>query len=464
MRGHPQDLSLREQARAIDAGELDATELLEATLARIEERDRALNSIVDRFAIESAQMLSEAREGPLHGVPVAVKDMFNLPWRAPRDGAPRSLSGMAPGESTVFRRLRDAGAVIVGVTNMHEFGLGSTGHISVYGPSANPWDPARCAGGSSGGSGAAVAARLVAGAVGSDGGGSIRYPASYCGVTGLKFTWGQLPGEGYTSGYSTMSTGGPMCRDAADTRLLGEVLLGRPFSTRRTAGLRVGVVPALWSDLDAGVEARCREAVDALRDGGVEVMEVELEALEHVRIATVIQLPLEGSAAAKPGVFADIQDRVSPVGRALAKYQLLMPAAAAARTRVVRAQLRRSVARAFERVDALAWPATPAPAPPIENPTVELPSGRAPADQGNLRQTGFGNLTGLPGISVPVGLHSSGLPAGLQLLAPWNEDERLLDLAELLEQQTGRRHVEVLPPVAEASGSEHALDGEQIVR
>jgi Asp-tRNA(Asn)/Glu-tRNA(Gln) amidotransferase A subunit family amidase len=115
----------------------------------------------------------------------------------------------------------------------------------------------------------------------------------------------------------------------------------------------------------------------------------------------------------------------------------------------VRAQLRRSVARAFERVDVLAWPATPAPAPPIESPQVELPSGVQPADFANTRLGGMANLTGVPAASVPVGLTSGNLPAGLQLLAPWRQDERLLDLAELLEQQTGRRHVEAAPPLAE---------------
>jgi aspartyl-tRNA(Asn)/glutamyl-tRNA(Gln) amidotransferase subunit A len=210
--GHPQDLSLCAQARAIATGDLDATELLDATLSRIEERDSALNSIVDRFASESARMLSEAPEGPLHGVPVAVKDMFALPWRAPRDGSVRNLTGVQAGESSVYRRLRDAGAIVVGVTNMHEHGAGSTGHISAFGPCGNPWDPARCGGGSSGGSAAAVGARLVAGAVGTDGGGSIRYPAAYCGVTGLKLTWGLVPGEGYTHAYSSMSATGPLCR------------------------------------------------------------------------------------------------------------------------------------------------------------------------------------------------------------------------------------------------------------
>src|SRR4029079_3861894 len=147
---HPQDLSLRGQARAIASGELDATELLEATIARIEERDPAINSIVDYFASESARMLNEAPRGPLHGVPIAVKDMFTLPWRAPRDGSPHEQLPAA--ESGVSRALRDAGAVIVGVTNMHFWAGGSTGHVSAYGPVGNPWNPSHCGGGSRRGS------------------------------------------------------------------------------------------------------------------------------------------------------------------------------------------------------------------------------------------------------------------------------------------------------------------------
>ena len=119
----------------------------------------------------------------------------------------------------------------------------------------------------------------------------------------------------------------------------------------------------------------------------------------------------------------------------------------------IRSLLRRELTSAFEQCDVLAWPTVPAPAPPIENPTVELPSGRAPADPGNLRQTGFGNLTGIPGISVPVGLHSSGLPMALQLQAPWGEEARLFDAAEHLEEATGREFVDAMPPVPAAQSS-----------
>ena len=203
---HPQDLPLSEQAALVSSGELDPVELLNATLERIEERDGALRSIPVRFPDESRRMLAEAPRGPLHGVPIGIKDMFQLPWRGPRDGTPREQ--MPPGESAVFRRLRDAGAVIVGVTNMHFWGGGSTGHVSAYGPVGNPWDPDRCGGGSSGGSAAAVGARLVAGAVGVDGGGSIRLPAAYCGITGLKCTYGDVPLQGYTHEFATMDAAG----------------------------------------------------------------------------------------------------------------------------------------------------------------------------------------------------------------------------------------------------------------
>src|ERR1700754_3117758 len=174
------DLSLRGQAAAVAAGEIDAAELLDAALARVEERTPAINAVVETFPERSREMLAAAPDGPLRGVPVVIKDEWPLPWRAQRFGAAEMLAPTAAGESGPYGALRDAGAVIVGVSNMHELGSGSTGNVSVYGPAANPWDTERCPGGSSSGSAAAVAARLVAGAVGADGIGSIRYPASYC--------------------------------------------------------------------------------------------------------------------------------------------------------------------------------------------------------------------------------------------------------------------------------------------
>ena len=165
----PLDLPLRDQAAVIAAGDVDPGELLEATLERVEQRNPAINAIVETFPERSREMLAAAPDGPLNGVPVVIKDEWPLPWRAQRFGAADMLASPEPGESGPYRALRDAGAVIVGVGNMHELGAGSTGNVSVYGPAGNPWNPERCPGGSSSGPAAAVAARLVAGAVGADG-------------------------------------------------------------------------------------------------------------------------------------------------------------------------------------------------------------------------------------------------------------------------------------------------------
>ena len=438
---HPQDLSLRDQAAAVAGGELDPGDLLTRTLERIEERDGPLNSVVARFPEESERMLADAPPGPLHGVPIAVKDMFRLPWRGPRDGSPREV--LPAGESAVYRRLSDAGAVVVGVTQMHFWGGGSTGHLSAYGPVGNAWNADHCGGGSSGGSGAAVGARLVAGAVGTDGGGSIRLPAAYNGITGLKGTFGAVPVDGYTHAHSTMGVGGPMCRDAADARLLGSVLFGHELAPGDASGLRVGLVRSpFWENLDPEVESACRAALEAT---GWATAEPELPGSEFAEVATILRLTLEGL----PGIGPEELAEADPLTRGLVKYELLLSADLLIRADRVRSQLRRGVAAAFGDCDLLAWPTIAAPAPRIDNPTLELPSGPTPPDSANVRQAGIANLTGQPGVSVPVGVHSSGLPMALQLLAPWGREELLLDAAEHVERATGREWVDALPPAAE---------------
>jgi Asp-tRNA(Asn)/Glu-tRNA(Gln) amidotransferase A subunit family amidase len=443
--GHPQDLPLREQAAAIAAGELDPGELLDATLERIAERDSDLNSVVATFPDESRRMLDEAPAGPLYGVPIAVKDMFALPWRAPRDGTPNEQ--LPAGESGVYRRLRDAGAVIVGVTNMHYWGGGSTGHVSAYGPVGNPWNAEHCGGGSSGGSAAAVGARLVGGAVGTDGGGSIRLPAAYCGVTGLKGTYGATPPDGFTHRFSSLSVGGPLCRDAADARVLGEVLFQRVLQPGGGAGICVGIVrDPFWTDLDPEIDRACRDAIEA---AGWATEDVVLAGAEHARAAIVLRLTLEALPSMRPEEVAE----AAPLARALVKYEKLLPARHLVKADRIRALLRRELQEAFERVDVIAWPTVPAPAPPIADPTVELPSGRIAADPANVLQSGVGNLAGIPGITVPVGTHSSGLPMALQLQAAWGREPALLDAAEHLERATDRRFVDAVPPIAAAAAT-----------
>jgi aspartyl-tRNA(Asn)/glutamyl-tRNA(Gln) amidotransferase subunit A len=444
------DLSLRGQAAAIAAGEVDATELLEAALVRIEERNPALNAVVETFPERSREMLAAAPAGPLHGVPVVIKDEWPLPWRAQRFGAADMLAATEPGESGPYRALRDAGAVIVGVGNMHELGASSTGSISVYGPARNPWDTDRCPGGSSSGPASAVAARLVAGAVGADGIGSIRYPAAYCGLTGLKPTFGRSAMAGHhMAGVSTTIVSGPLCADAADCRLLGSVLFGEELRAGEAPPLRIGVVrDEVSEDVAPAVREACEAAIEELRETtGGEVREVELPELAAATLATVLIANSESLGGVTPQRLNELDPELSPLGRGLLKYRVLLPAIATVKSQQVRAMARRTVADLFDAVDVIAWPTVPAVAPPLEAPVVELPSGTLTADEANVRGGALANLTGIPAISVPVG-SSEGLPIGLQLQAAWGREELLLDAAEALEGANGRRWVEAVPPPA----------------
>ncbi len=447
------DLSLRGQAAAIAAGEADAAELLDATLARIEERNPAINAVVATFPEESRAMLAEAPDGPLRGVPVVIKDEWPLPWRAQRFGAAELLAPTAPGESGPYRALRDAGAVVVGVGNMHELGAGSTGNVSVYGAARNPWDTERCPGGSSSGPAAATAAGLVSGAVGADGLGSVRFPAAYCGLTGLKPTFGRSAMAGHhMEAVTTLIVSGPLCADAADCRLLGSTLFGEELAAGDASGLRIGVVrDTVSEDVTPEVGEACEAAIEALRaETGGEIREIELADLDAATLAGILIINAESLGGVSPERLNDLDPDISPINRGFLKYRMLLPAAAIAQAERIRTLMRRRLATLFEEVDVIAWPTIPAVAPPLEAPLVELPSGTQTADQANVRGAALANLTGIPAISVPVGLGSEGLPIALQLQGAWGADALLLDAAEGLERANGRRWVDARPPLAQA--------------
>ena len=436
---HPQDLSLVEQARAIRCGDLDAGELLENTLERIAERDGVINSTPVTFEAASREMLAAAPDGPLRGVPVTMKDMFSMPWRGAHNATPFEL--IAPCASGPFRRLRDAGAVVVGVANQDELGMGTTGTASAYGATANPWNTAYCAGGSSGGSAAAVAARLVAASIGSDSGGSTRLPAAYCGVVGMKLTYRSLPYDGYVGASTTFSAPGVVARDSADARLLAEVMLDRSLRESNGRVLRVGIVrSSVWDDVDPEVVSACSHA---LNETGWIIKDVVVEHQELTGAANMARLIAE--VGVPP---SNVMASLAPSTRAILLAGLLLPARYVTSADRVRAALRRSVASVFETVDVLAWPTTPAPAPPLHDTFFDLPSGRAFSDTANIRQASLANVTGLPGVSIPVGLHSNGLPIGLQLLAPWGAEACLLDAAEHIECVSQHEHVRLRPLLA----------------
>ena len=441
------DLPLREQAAQIAAGEVDPDELLDACLTRIAERNPDLNAIVATFPEESRRMLDEAPEGPLRGVPIVIKDEWPLPWRGETIGA-ASVPGVRiePGESGPYRALRDAGAVIAGVGNMHELGSSSTGNTSVHGPTHNPWDLERCPGGSSSGPAASVAGGLVSGAVGADGLGSIRYPAAYCGLTGLKPTFGRSTMEGHHIANTETIVSGPLCRDAADTRLLASVLFGEELPAGQPSGLRIGVIrDPYWSDSAPGVREACESVLEALRvEVGGEVIDVELPIQDLILPAALLVAQSEEAAHLTARNLNALSPELGVVNRGVLKLRALLPLSLTARAFRVRAEVRRELAGLFDRIDVLAWPTVPAVAPSLTEPLIELPSGPASADAGNARQGVIANLTGVPGVSLPVGL-DDGMPAALQLLGAWGSDAMLLDAAEALERATDRKFVELRP-------------------
>jgi Asp-tRNA(Asn)/Glu-tRNA(Gln) amidotransferase A subunit family amidase len=436
---HPQDWTLRQQAEAVRRGDLSARELLDATIARIIERDPSINSTPVVFEATNREELNPVPPGPLHGVPITVKDMFALPWRAARNGT--SFDLIPASASGPYRNLRDSGVVIVGIANQHELGIGTTGTESAYGRMGNPWNPVHCSGGSSGGSAAAVSARLVAGSLGSDSGGSTRLPASYCGVVGLKLTYGAVPYDGYFGAATTFSAPGVLARDGGDARMLAAALLQRPLAQQSGSGLRVGIIrDPFWSDVDPEVAAAGERALGA---AGWHVHEVRLDHLELASAAFLSRLIAETGVPPN-----DVLATLSRPTRSLLLAGMLAPARFIPRADRVRAAVRESLAKAFQSADFLCWPTTPAPAPTLDDPRVSLPAGSAFADLSNVRQTLLANLTGVPGISIPIGLHSSKLPIGLHLLAPWGGEARLLDAAEHLERVTDRAFVDLVPPLA----------------
>lgn len=243
---------------------------------------------------------------------------------------------------------------------------------------------------------------------------------------------------------------GPLCVDAADCRLLGSALFEEELAAGETAGLRIGVVRNIVSeDVAPEVGAACEAAIAALHEETRgEVREIELPGLEPATVAAVLIANTEGLGGVVPERLNHLNPEISPINRGVIKYRMLMPAIAVKQAKRIRTQMRRQLAALLAEVDVIAWPTVPAVAPPLEAPLVELPSGTTTADQANVRGAALANLTGIPSISMPVGISEDGMPIALQLQAAWGRDELLLDAAEALERANERRWVESLPSLA----------------
>jgi aspartyl-tRNA(Asn)/glutamyl-tRNA(Gln) amidotransferase subunit A len=469
-------MTMREVAAAIRARKMSCREAVEGLLGRIDRYNGRINAYLDTsagvsLALADAMDSEGPGEGEFWGVPIGIKDVIAVEGMPCRCGS-RMLDGfVSPYDATAIRKLRNAGAIPMGRLNMDEFAMGSTNENSGYGLVRNPWDPERVPGGSSGGSAAAVASGMAYGALGSDTGGSIRQPASLCGVVGLKPTYGRVSRFGLVAFASSLDQIGPLARDVTDAALLFDVIAGydandstsiqRPAESTAAGlgdgvkGLRIGLPREYFAQgLDPEVESAVRKAVDVLEGLGASVEEVSLPHTEYAVSTYYIIATAEASAnlARFDGVryghrcagaedVADLYFRSreegfgSEVKRRIILGTYVLSSgyydAYYLRAQKARTLIRRDFEKVFEKVDILASAASPTPAYELGS-RIDDPLQMYLGDVLTIPM----NLAGNCGLSVPCGMTAGGLPIGLQLMgAPFAEAD-LLRAARAYEEAT----------------------------
>ena len=430
-------------ARSLRRRQVSAVEVVDAFARRLEAAAslRAYITPPDERARREAQRaqrrLSRGDSGALLGVPIAVKDLFQT--RALRTTAgSRILRDWVPTrDADAVARLRAAGAIIFGKTNLHEFAYGVTTANPWWGIARNPHDPGRSPGGSSGGSAIAVVAGLCAGALGSDTGGSIRIPASLCGCVGLKPTLGAITlGGTFPLGWS-LDHAGPLTRTVDDAGMLLDVLSGGDAGRRsrraRTRGLRVGVLRGpIVHNVQPAVSRQVDAAAAALRRRGLRIREVQIPEMEWTVATQLVTLRAEASAVHARWIRSRPRD-YGPDVRTRLQLGALVGGPDYVLAQRMRARIRAAMERVFADVDLLLLPTTPITAPVVGERTVRWRSREEPVDGALVRLTAPFNLTGLPALSVPFGA-AAGLPIGVQVVGPWNAEARVLAVGRLIEE------------------------------
>jgi aspartyl-tRNA(Asn)/glutamyl-tRNA(Gln) amidotransferase subunit A len=497
-------LSVVELAEKVRTGAVSALEVTESSLRRVEALDGELHSFLaldHEGALAAARAVDERRArgealGPLAGVPVAVKDALCTRGIA-TTAASRILEGYVPPyDATTVTKLREAGAVLVGKTNMDEFAMGSSNENSAYGPTRNPWDTARAPGGSSGGSAAAVAARLAPAALGSDTGGSIRQPAAFTGVVGVKPTYGRVSRYGLVAFASSLDQVGPFATDVRGAARLLRTLAGHdprdatslaaPVDDYEAAcgasvrGLRIGVPDEYFAaGLDPDVGQSVEAAIRALEAEGCTVRRVTLPHTRYAVATYYVLATAEASsnlsrfdgvrfglrvepwaeAGSRPGAARDLRamygaTRDHGFGDEVKRRILLGTFVLSAgyydayylKAQKVRTLIRRDFDAAFADVDVIAAPTAPTPAFRIGEKAHD-PLAMYLSDVYTLPAS----LAGLPALSVPAAPTAAGLPVGLQLIAPALAETRLFSLASAWEAKNPSARA--LPPLASPSAS-----------
>ncbi len=443
-------LALGELAARLRDGQADPVDLTRRSLAAIADVQPTLNAFVTVDAEGALRAAAQARDelsagldrGPLHGLPVAVKDLIDTAGLVTTMGS-RHFAGHRPDrDAEVVRRLRAAGAVVVGKTTTHEFAYGPTGDRSANGPGANPHDPTRMAGGSSAGSAAAVAAGLVPLALGTDTGGSVRIPAALCGVVGLRPSYGRLPTAGVFPLAPSLDCVGPLAGDVASTAVGWSVLAGLPSPLAfdggdGVAGLRLGLVTGGWCErLDDTVHSALDALVRRLAEAGARVVPVavadaeELQALYRtVQSVEAVRIHRERMTRAPELFDQEVLQRLQaaaeiPAGDADTAGRRLVGLRATAEDRLAG-------------VDALLLATVPVTAPPLGARDGDIGGGWTSPREALLAHNTPWSVLGLPAISVPVPAPGR-LPVGAQLIGHPGGDERLLAVAYAVEQLVGQ--------------------------
>ena len=446
-------LSLAEAAELVRRKKVSPVELTRACLARIDALNPALNAYITVTA-ESA--LAQARDaeaevqrgkwrGPLHGIPIGLKDLFDTAGVRTTAGSALFKDRVPAQDAEVVRRLKTAGAVLVGKQNMHEFAYGATSVVSHFGAVRNPWNVNYMAGGSSGGSAAAVAAALCYGALGSDTGGSIRGPAACCGIVGIKPTYGLVSTRGVIPLSWSRDHVGPLTRTVADAAILLEAIAGhdpeettsaqielaRYSSTLRArpSSLRVGVCRAFFfDDLHADVEAAIKEAVAVVGKLTAGARDVTIPVSMNRSVTDGEAYTYHAESLAKTPESYQPFTR----GRLRAAGEVTTIAYVEGRRELV--QLRHDARKLFASVDVLVTPTAPIPARTIADAATDDPL-KVPRPP-DLRNLAPFNINGLPSISVPCGFTQAGLPIGLQITGPAGGETVVFQLAHAFEQAT----------------------------
>jgi aspartyl-tRNA(Asn)/glutamyl-tRNA(Gln) amidotransferase subunit A len=442
----PPYTTIVDASRAIRSGAASAGSLVEACLERIARLDRSINAFI---TVDAEQTRADSRRadeeiaagrdrGPLHGIPISIKDIIDVRGMPTTAASRVRARTPAEGDAPVVRRLREAGAVVVGKTNLHEFALGTTNEDSAFGPVRHPLDPARSPGGSSGGSAASVIAGMALASIGTDTGGSVRIPAAACGLVGLKPAFGDIPIGGVVPLSETLDHVGPLCRSVEDAAILYAACVGAASGDAPEGAdlraIKIGVLRGYFTALLEAPVARAFEDVCArLTDQGAILEEVTIPHADDTA-AVYLHIVLAEAAAIHAATLESRPDDYTPNVRIRLEMGRYILAEDYVRARHGRDALTREVDEALAGRSALLLPSLAITAPALGATTVMLAGSEEPIRSVMLRLTQLFNITGHPAISLPCPVGPGSMPVGLQLAGARQGTRDLLNVARAVEQ------------------------------